>query len=58
MTRHFTCEWCGREMLITNKSRHLSTCLLKNELKATKEYIIKLVKDNPDQRDQISIKKE
>lgn len=58
MTRHFTCAWCGRDMLITNKSRHLSTCLFKNELKATKDYILKLVEDNPDQRDQISLKKE
>ena len=58
MTEHFTCSWCGRDMLITNKSRHLSTCLFKNELKATKEYIIKLVEDNPDQSDLISLKKE
>ena len=58
MTEHFTCSWCGRDMLITNKSRHLSTCLFKNELKATKEYIIKLVEDNPNQSDQISLKKE
>jgi hypothetical protein len=36
----------------------LSTCLFKNELKATKEYIIKLVEDNPDQSDRISLKKE
>jgi hypothetical protein len=58
MNKHFTCSWCGRSMLLSNKSRHLSTCLYKNELKATKDYILKLIEDNPDERDQISVRKE
>ena len=50
MSKHFTCSWCGRSMLLSNKSRHLSTCLYKNELKSTKDYILKLIEDNPDER--------
>ena len=34
MTGNFTCGWCERDMLITNKSRHLSTCIFNIDLKA------------------------
>ena len=58
MNKDYTCDWCEHTMSKSNKCRHLPICLYKNEIKATKKRVLELVQKNPDNSDDISVKKE
>ena len=58
MNKNFTCDWCEHTMLKSNKCRHLPICIYKNEIKEKKKRVLELVQKNPDNSDDISVKKE